>query len=54
MAKKRAEGVKGCAKGGRNKKDCKIYRDRCIREVNKAKKRARHMKKYPADLQARG
>jgi hypothetical protein len=54
MAKKRADGVKGCSKGGRNKKWCKVYRDRCIREVNKAKKRTRHLKNFPADIQAQG
>ena len=52
MAKKRQEGVKGCSKGGRNKAWCKVYQVRCIREENKAKKAARHIRNFPADKQA--
>lgn len=54
MAKKRADGVKGCSKGGRSRAWCKVYRSRCVRDINKAKKRARHIKRFPADIQAQG
>lgn len=53
MAKKRQEGVKGCSKGGRNKAWCKVYQARCIREVNKRKKIARHIRNFDSDLQAK-
>lgn len=53
MAKKKREGAtKGCAKSGRNVAWCKVYRARCQREVNKRKKIARHIKKFPNDVQA--
>ena len=38
---------------GRAKKKCEIYRALGIREMNKARRRVRHLNKHPHDLQAK-
>ena len=38
---------------GRNKKRCEIYRMLGTREINKAKRRIRHLRKHPGDQAAR-
>jgi len=54
MAKRKREGgTKGCAKSGRNVAWCKVYRARCIREINKKGKIARHIRNFDSDLQAK-
>lgn len=50
MSKLKSGGKK---KIGRNGAMCKIYRDRNVRMRNKVKKVARHIKRFPADLQAK-
>ena len=42
----------GAKKIGRNGARCKIYRDRGVREKNKARKVRRHLNRFPNDLQA--
>ena len=42
----------GAKKIGRNGARCKVYRDRGVREKNKARKIRRHLKRFPNDLQA--
>lgn len=49
MAKRQKEKVKGCKKGGRNRKWCETYRLVGQREVNKLRKIRRHIKRFPDD-----
>ena len=49
MAKRQQEKVKGCRKGGRNRRWCEVYRKIGRREVNKVKKIRRHLKRFPND-----
>ena len=49
MSKTKSGGKK---KIGRNGAMCKVYRDRNVRMRNKILKVARHIKRFPADLQA--
>ena len=44
----------GAKKIGRNGSMCRVYRDRNVRMRNKIRKVARHIKRFPADLQAKG
>jgi len=41
-------------KGKSPHKYCKVYKERGMREINKAKKNARHLKKHPHDVQSGG
>lgn len=50
-----SEGAKKSQKGrkiGRNKKWCEAYRARDQRGINKAIKLARHLRRFPGDLEA--
>jgi hypothetical protein len=53
MAKRKTNAVKGVTKGGRNKAFCKIYRARFTKTINKKARLARHIRNFPADLQAK-
>ena len=53
MAKRQREKVKGCKKGGRNRKSCEAYRKAGTREINKRKKLERRIKRFPNDKGAR-
>lgn len=53
MAKRQRDKVKGCRKGGRNRKWCEAYRKRGQREINKRKKLKRRIKRFPNDKGAR-
>lgn len=47
MAKRQKDKVKGCRKGGRNKKWCEIYRKSGTREKNKKARILRTLRKQP-------
>jgi len=49
MAKRQKDKVKGCKKGGRNRKWCVAYRLAGTRERNKRRKIAKHVKRFPND-----
>lgn len=49
MAKRQTDKVKGCTKGGRNRRWCEAYRKAGTRERNKKRKMLRHMKRFPTD-----
>ena len=42
----------GARKHGRNKVKCAKYKSSHLREKAKARRRERHLRKYPGDLQA--
>jgi hypothetical protein len=53
MAKLQKAKVKGCKKGGRNRRECEAYRAAGTRLINKRKKLKRRIKRFPNDKGAR-
>lgn len=49
MAQRQKQKVKGCKKGGRNRRWCEAYRKAGTREINKRKKLKRRIKRFPND-----
>jgi len=52
MSKAKAKGGKKGRKIGRNKNFCDMYKLQGRREKNKKKRKIRHLKRHPNDLQA--
>ncbi len=53
MAKRQKDKVKGCKKGGRNRKWCEAYRKSGTRLINQRKKLKRRIKRFPNDKGAK-
>lgn len=53
LGKKKAKGGKKGRKIGRNKKFCDLYALENRRMRNKVRRKARHMKRHPKDLQSK-
>ena len=53
MAKRQKDKVRGCKKAGRNRKWCEAYRMAGTRLINKRRKLARRIKRFPNDTGAK-